>query len=244
MLVASILILDPDPHAREKAAAALRVAGHDVVETECHERSLALLKAHPFQVALVDLTGRTAYLDRLVEWQRASAPSHGLRVVACSGQPTDAPAALRAGADDFLAKPIHTDELQARVELALRRQPLVRHVAESWQAGRIRVDDASRRVHVDGTYVDTAPREYQLLRFFAANPCQVYSREQLLTLVWQRSQHLDKRTVDVHVRRLRARLEPFQCDHYLQTIHGVGYCFDPAPRDPVISRVVTKPSHR
>ena len=76
-----------------------------------------------------------------------------------------------------------------------------------------------------------APREYALLRFFARHADQLYTREQLLAFVWRRSRGLGKRTVDVHVRRLRQVLEPFGCDGYLQTVRSEGYRFGPRETD-------------
>ena len=92
-------------------------------------------------------------------------------------------------------------------------------------AGSIQVDHVSHRVSIDDHYISLAPREYRLLLFLLTHQERVFSREQLLVHVWDRDATVGPRTVDVHIRRLRSALEPFECDRYLQTVRGSGYRF-------------------
>lgn len=92
-------------------------------------------------------------------------------------------------------------------------------------AGGIKIDNVSRRVTVNETVVSLAPREYRLLLFFLTHQDRVYSREQLLVHVWDRESSVGPRTVDVHIRRLRKMLEPFEYGSYIQTVRGSGYRF-------------------
>lgn len=97
--------------------------------------------------------------------------------------------------------------------------------ADVVSAGGISVDSAGHRVVVDGDYVSLAPREYRLLHFLLSYPDRVFSRKQLLVHVWDRDASVGPRTVDVHIRRLRSVLEPYDYDRYIQTVRGTGYRF-------------------
>jgi len=97
--------------------------------------------------------------------------------------------------------------------------------ADVVSAGGISVDSAGHRVVVNGDYVNLAPREYRLLHFLLNYPDRVFSRKQLLVHVWDRDSSVGPRTVDVHIRRLRSVLEPYQYDRYIQTVRGTGYRF-------------------
>ncbi|MEJ2275366.1 MAG: winged helix-turn-helix domain-containing protein [Woeseiaceae bacterium] len=94
-----------------------------------------------------------------------------------------------------------------------------------FSAGGITIDTISHRVSVNDKYLSFAPREYRLLKFLLSHQERVFSREQLLVHVWDRDSRVGPRTVDVHIRRLRSALEPFDCDRYLQTVRGSGYRF-------------------
>lgn len=94
-----------------------------------------------------------------------------------------------------------------------------------FSAGGITIDNVSHRVSVNENYLSLAPREYRLLKFLLSHQERVFSREQLLVHVWDRDSRVGPRTVDVHIRRLRSALEPFDCDRYLQTVRGSGYRF-------------------
>jgi two-component system phosphate regulon response regulator PhoB len=115
-------------------------------------------------------------------------------------------------------------EFVARIGACLRR-PANLHTSNVVTAGGIAIDNVGHRVAVDDTYVGLAPREYRLLLFLMTNQDRVFSREQLLVHVWDRDGSVGLRTVDVHIRRLRSILEPFEKEGFLQTVRGSGYRF-------------------
>jgi len=124
----------------------------------------------------------------------------------------------------LVGKPTNMPELLARME----RDLCTRTTSAGDQfisAGGICIDNISHRVSVDNKFVSLAPREYRLLMFLLTHQDRVFSREQLLVHVWDRDATVGPRTVDVHIRRLRSALEPFDCDGYLQTVRGSGYRF-------------------
>ena len=129
---------------------------------------------------------------------------------------------LDVGADDYVTKPFSVRELNSRIQALLRRtmpedQPL--------QMGSLYLDPSSHRVKVDEVSLDLSPTEFRLLHYFMSHTDRVFTRAQLLDQVWGSQVYVEERTVDVHIRRLRKQLEPFDMDTLLQTVHGSGYRF-------------------
>ena len=134
---------------------------------------------------------------------------------------------LEYGADDYMTKPFNILELKARVKAIIRRasasQAPSRNVMET---GSLRIDYDSREVTVDGKNVNLTAKEFDLLELLSRNAGKVYSRDKLLDIIWGSEYPGDERTVDVHVRRLREKIEPKSSEPtYIQTKWGVGYFF-------------------
>ncbi len=132
--------------------------------------------------------------------------------------------ALDGGIDDCLAKSCQAEELVARASAILRRSSILPE-EHTLKVGLVTLDRASHKVRVGSNELTMSPLEYRLLSFFMQNQGRMFERQQLLEEVWKRRNGIDSRTVDVHVRRLRAALKPHYCDHLLQTVHGFGYRF-------------------
>ena len=133
----------------------------------------------------------------------------------------DRVAGLDVGADDYIAKPFSVRELLARVRAVLRR--IEGEAGESYDDGRLRVDFEDVRVSCDGKNVKLTHKEFQLLSTLAKKKGRVITRQQLLDQVWGYSYYGDARTLDVHIRRLRQKLET--CGDCIETVVGVGYRF-------------------
>ncbi len=137
---------------------------------------------------------------------------------------------LELGADDYITKPFSVREFRSRVKAALSRASMDREAGnaadEPLQVHELRIDPARRSVRVRGDEVALTFVEFEMLVAMASSPGRVWSREQLLTRVWGDSSYRDPRTVDVHIRHLREKLEAdARNPEYLFTVRGVGYRF-------------------
>ncbi len=139
---------------------------------------------------------------------------------------TDRVVGLELGADDYVTKPFNMRELVARVKSVLRRSAQGELESEILVVGKIRIDSTRHEVAINGETITVSPREFELLRFLASHPGQVFSRQVLLDRVWGTEAFVEERTVDVHMRWLREKIEdnPSQPEQIV-TVRGVGYKF-------------------
>jgi DNA-binding response OmpR family regulator len=152
-------------------------------------------------------------------------------LLTAKGEESDRVVGLTRGADDYVVKPFSPAELVARVDAVMRRSTDEDDGEGPLDFGRLVIDPSGRSVRIDGRDVELTQREFDLLFFLAQHPGQVFSREQLMDRVWQFAFYTDTTTVTVHIRRLRAKLEPEPSEpRWIQTVWGVGYRFRPDPR--------------
>lgn len=170
---------------------------------------------------LGDMTG-----IELAQMIKGAASGQSTRVLMVSDFSSSPPMAeaLRRGVDDCVSKSCQPEELVVRANMVLQR-PSVQPVNGTLEVGPIALDHAGHKVSVGDNELSLSPVEYRLIRFLMENPGRVFDRQQLLEQVWKRKNGIGPRTVDVHIRRLRAALEPYQCDHLLHTVRGFGYRF-------------------
>ncbi len=145
-------------------------------------------------------------------------------ILTAKGEEADKVLGFRLGADDYVTKPFAPKELVARIEAVLRRVK-VEATNEAVDVNGLLLDPVSHRVTVDDRDLALGPTEFRLLHLFMTHPERVYSREQLLNLVWGSNIHVGPRTVDMHVSNLRKTLEASGHDRLIQTVRGSGYRF-------------------
>ena len=133
---------------------------------------------------------------------------------------------LELGADDYVAKPFDTRELIARVKAVLRRFEAKETNTKSIAYKNIEINITNYELTLGGKHVDMPPKELELLYFLATNPNKVFTREQLLDEIWGYDFFGDSRTVDVHIKRIREKIERFEDNWSLKTVWGVGYKFE------------------
>ncbi len=149
-------------------------------------------------------------------------------MLTAKGEDMDKIMGLEYGADDYVTKPFNILELKARIKAILRRaQPIDKSVQKKTiEVGDLRLELSSRRVFINNKEMNLTAKEFDMLELFATHPGKVYSREQLLSTIWGKEYPGDVRTVDVHVRRLREKIEPNPGQpEYIYTKWGVGYYF-------------------
>jgi two-component system alkaline phosphatase synthesis response regulator PhoP len=157
------------------------------------------------------------------------------------GEEIDRVLGLEIGADDYVVKPFSPRELVARVKAVLRRQERAAEKPEVVEAGDLVLDSRTQEVRVRGRVVDLSTLEFRLLHFLASNPRRIFSRDRLLDAVWGHDRFVTPRTVDVHIRRLREKIESqSNKPQYLQTVRGSGYRFSADTRG-VDQQAVSKP---
>ena len=148
-------------------------------------------------------------------------------MLTAKGEELDKVQGLNAGADDFVTKPFSPKELVARVNALLRRQaPAIEE--RPLAIGPLKLDPVAHRLMATLPDASTkaialGPTEYRLLHFLMSNPERVHSRSALLDRVWGNEVYIEERTVDVHIKRLRAALAPSNCEHLIETVRGSGY---------------------
>ncbi len=150
-------------------------------------------------------------------------------MLTAKGETFDKVLGLELGADDYVVKPFDTKEIVARIKAVLRRSAACGSPAAEVKEvsyDKLAVNMTRYELKVDGKVVDTPPKELELLFHLASNPNRVYTRDQLLDEVWGFEYYGDSRTVDVHIKRLREKLEGVSDQWSLKTVWGVGYKFE------------------
>jgi two-component system, OmpR family, response regulator ResD len=224
---AGVLVVDDEETIAEVVARYLQRAGYDTSVAHDGEQALAAAERERPELVVLDLMlPRIDGLEVMRRLRTAGADAPAVILLTARGEEADRISGLRLGADDYVVKPFSPGELVARVDAVLRRAHPEQDAAEPITTGDLDIDIAGRRVSVAGTPVVLTQREFDLLVFLARHPGQVFSRDRLMEAVWQYSFYTDTSTVTVHVRRLRAKIEPDPAaPRWIETVWGVGYRF-------------------
>ena len=225
----TVLVVDDEPTIAEVVSRYLERAGYSATTAADGLEAVRLAGERRPDLVVLDvmLPGLDGLqvLRRLREGEEGPTP---VILLTARGEQEDKLAGLRSGADDYVVKPFSPSELVARVDAVLRRVRPPTTEAEPLRFDGLEIDVRGRRVAVAGEEVQLSQREFDLLEFFASNPGQAFSRDQLLDRVWGTVLPADTGTVTVHVRRLRAKIEPDpERPRFIQTLWGVGYRFQP-----------------
>jgi two-component system, OmpR family, response regulator ResD len=226
----SVLVVDDEPTIAEVVSRYLQRAGYETRAAGDGPSALQLASERRPDLVVLDLM--LPGMDGLEVMRRLRDGGNGHRLpvilLTAKGEAADRVIGLRLGADDYVVKPFSPAELVARVDAVLRRVDPEPELEEPIAFDGLELDPVARRVTVRGEEAQLTAREYDLLLHFMSHPGQVFSRDQLMDLVWQYSFYSDTSTVTVHVRRLRAKIEEDASDpRWLQTVWGVGYRFQP-----------------
>lgn len=224
---ATILIVEDEPAIQELLSATLSRAGHHVIRADDGEHALRLLNEALPDLVLLDWMLPGASGLSVCQRLRARRETRNLPIIIVTARDEEADRVrgLEFGADDYVTKPFSPSELVARVRAVLRRsRPALSE--ERLTYGDVTMNLAAHRVTRNGHAIRLGPTEYRLLQLFMERPDRVFSREQLLDKVWGRDIHVELRTVDVHIRRLRKALNEFEGPDIIRTVRGAGYALD------------------
>lgn len=222
-----ILIVDDDANICELLRLYLEKDGFDSTVVNDGAAAVEAAQKENFDLILLDIM-----LPKLDGWQVCreirKTSSIPIIMLTAKGETFDKILGLELGADDYVSKPFDTKEVIARIKAVLRRSSENDNNSEIKEVryDKLRINLTNYELVVNGVSIDTPPKELELIYHLASNPNRVYTRDQLLDEVWGFDYYGDSRTVDVHVKRLREKLENVSDKWCLKTVWGVGYKFE------------------
>jgi two-component system, OmpR family, phosphate regulon response regulator PhoB len=231
-----ILIVEDEPSIAELISINLTHAGFAVSRALQADEALQLLRNTKPDLVILDwmMPGKSGVQFARELRSNPLTQAIPILMLTAKGEEADKVLGLDAGADDYVTKPFSPKELVARVKALLRRHVFEAVEEKALALGPIQLDPAAHRLTIRISDNSTkalalGPTEFRLMQFLMANPERVHSRTHLLDNVWGNEVYIEERTVDVHIKRLRAALAPFACDHYVETVRGSGYRITKSP---------------
>lgn len=223
---AKVLIVDDDKNICELLRLYLEKDGYATVIANDGDEAVKAFNAQEPDIILLDVM-----LPKLDGWQvcREIRKTSQVPIImlTAKGETFDKVFGLELGADDYITKPFDAKEVVARIKAVMRRGVKAAENADKVvKYDKLVINLTNYELWVDGKQIDTPPKELELIHHLASNPNRVFTRDQLLDEVWSFDYYGDSRTVDVHVKRLREKLEGVSDKWSLKTVWGVGYKFE------------------
>lgn len=227
MAAGKILVVDDDQNICELLRLYIEKEGFEVTIANDGRRALECFEAQKPDLIMLDIM-----LPELDGWQvcreirkKSQCP---IIMLTAKGEVFDKVLGLELGADDYVVKPFEAKEVVARIKAVLRRYGQVENenAVKEVKYDKLSINLTNYELRVNGEQIDTPPKEMELIYHLASNPNRVFTRDQLLDEVWGFDYYGDSRTVDVHVKRLREKLEGVSDQWALKTVWGVGYKFE------------------
>lgn len=221
-----ILVVDDDQNICELLRIYLEKEGYKTMAAYDGQQAIDSAKNYEPDLILLDIM-----LPKFDGWQvcREIRKESNVPIImlTAKGETFDKILGLELGADDYITKPFDAKEVMARVKAVLRRTNSGEKTEiNEVKYDKLRINLTNYELVVDGKSIDTPPKELELIYHLASNPNRVYTRDQLLDEVWGFDYYGDSRTVDVHVKRIREKLENISDEWSLKTVWGVGYKFE------------------
>ena len=225
-MAVSVLVVEDDKNIAELLQMYLEKEGYAVTVALDGGQGLDKFRAIKPDLVLLDLM--LPVMDGWAVCRAIRAESQTpIIMLTAKGETSDKVAGLKNGADDYITKPFEMKEVLARIEAVLRRSGTAAEVKSNKLVfDKLVIDMDAFELTVDGKKVEAPPKEMELLYHLASSPNRVYTRNQLLDEVWGFDYFGDSRTVDVHIKRLREKLEGVSDQWSLKTVWGVGYKFE------------------
>jgi DNA-binding response OmpR family regulator len=224
---ATILLVDDEESVQKLLTYPLEREGYRVIQARTGEEALERFDGGEIDLIVLDLM--LPKVDGLEVCRRVRAQSTvPIIMLTARDDEVDKVLGLEIGADDYITKPFSIREFRSRVRALLRRAQLSAQPdrSETIEIGELRIDLSRRSVESHGESVSLTYVEFELLRVLAGHPGRVYSRQQLLESLWGSADYRDPRTIDVHIRHLREKIERDASEpEFIFTVRGVGYRF-------------------
>jgi DNA-binding response OmpR family regulator len=227
---ARILLVDDEESIQSLLSYPLSKDGYEVVQAADGREALDRFEEEPFDLVVLDVM--LPRIDGFEVCRRLRSKSAvPIIILSAKSEEIDKVVGLELGADDYITKPFSIREFSSRVKAALRRAEMSRTVQESGEeapllVGELRIDFLKRIVRVRGDEAPLTFVEFEILATLARSPGRVFTRDMLLSGIWGDSSFRDQRTIDVHIRHLREKIEADpKVPEYLFTVRGVGYRF-------------------
>jgi len=221
----SILVVEDEPKIRSGLKDFLEF--HEFIVSEAIDglQAQRCITEKRFDLILLDLMLPKISGEELCTKWRQNGLQTPIIMLTAKGQEKEKITGLNLGADDYITKPFSLEELLARIEAVLRRTDPTRAVGQTFKLGEWSVNIAALKIKMDNTEMDISRREAEIIKYFAANPNRIISREELYEKVWHDTMsEFGTRTVDMHIAKLRSKIEENSTDpQIIKTIRGAGY---------------------
>lgn len=225
-----ILVVEDEESIRRFITLNLSAAGWEVGEADTGEKALAMLVIFKPDVMVLDLMLPGISGFEVCQQVRETMPETFVIMLTAKGQDTDKILGLELGADDYLVKPFNPFELIARIKAMLRRRAHITAGKSVLKCDSLLLDIAANKFFKNNTEVELTPTEFALLKMFMENQGKALKRNEILNAVWGENYFGDTKTLDVHIRRLREKLEDNPSEpEYIKTVWGSGYRWQAGP---------------
>ncbi|WP_347332027.1 response regulator transcription factor [Marinimicrobium locisalis] len=230
-----LLVVEDDTALRTQIQQQLQAEGHAVDLAPDGREGLFLGREHPYDLAIIDLGLPDLDGVKLIQTLRAEARNYPILILTARSAWQDKVEGLESGADDYLTKPFHAEELRARINALLRRAS--GHARSVIEGGPLAIDTTAKRVTLNGEPVELTGYEYQALTYLALHSGEVVSKTQLTEHLYDQDFDRDSNVIEVFIGRLRRKLDPDGRLKLITTQRGLGYLF-------TMPRAAEEPSHR
>ncbi len=223
-----VLVVEDEASIRRFIKLNLEMAGYETRDAANGEDALVMLETFSPDLVVLDLMLPGINGQEVCKHIRKNMPEILVIMLTAKGQDSDKIYGFEIGADDYMVKPFNPLELLARIRAMLRRRGHFENRQIIYECGNLRLDVSANKLLKDSAEVELTPMEYSLLKMFMQNPGRALKRDELLNTVWGENYFGDTKTLDVHIRRLREKIEdnPSKPD-YIKTIWGSGYRWQP-----------------
>lgn len=220
-----ILLVEDEEHIRKFVKISLKREGFQVIEADSGEAGLELMSSESPDIVILDimLPGIDGY--KVCKILKENYPNTGIIMLTAKAQDNDKINGLEVGADHYVIKPFNPLELTAIVKSLLRRMSIGNNLSRRvLNSGPFTIDLDSKTINKNNAEIEVTPKEYILMKIFMENPNRVFSRDDLLDLIWGYNYIGENKIIDVNIRRLRSKIEDDSSNpQYIETVWGTGY---------------------